>query len=71
MVKVFKPEPIGIGMGLIILISIYFLPVIGFRSGWISLSRYVDYCGSGSFSCSSPFLQWIFYLLWVTAIFFV
>jgi hypothetical protein len=71
MVKVFKPEPIGIGIGLFVIVTMYFLPLIPVGDHTVSLSRFIDLCASPVYSCSGSLVPYIFYLLWVVAIFFI
>jgi len=71
------PNAFGIGFGAIILATMYLLPIIPLSSlGLVTLSDYASKCSSGKLStmlygCSNTNVQWIFYIGWIAAIFFL
>lgn len=67
----YKPNPTDIGFGVVIIVSLYLLPIIPitqFSNQYMTIAKYVDLCSlplsSLLYSCS-PLFSYIFYLLWL------
>jgi hypothetical protein len=67
----YSPEPWGIGMGILIIAMIYLLPVMPVLKKYVSLAQYLILCNSSAYSCDGTVISWIFFLLWLTALFFI
>jgi hypothetical protein len=66
----YYPEPISIILGLAIIATMYFLPLIpSYANNQITLAKYQSLC-SDFLGCSGP-LSWWFYAGWLAALFFI
>jgi hypothetical protein len=70
----YSPDPLAIGIGIVIILAMYLLPVIPFSfMGHFTLAQYVSACNrpfhTMLYGCTHSPLAWFFYAGWIVAVF--
>jgi hypothetical protein len=70
-----SPDAFGIGFGLVILATMYLLPIVPKSDYSVTLAEYAFMCGSPLnkvvYGCSNSSVSLVFYGGWIVAIFFL
>jgi len=70
----YSPDPLAIGIGIVIIAAMYLLPVIPFSfMGHFTLAQYVAACSrpfhTMMYGCTNSPLSWFFYGGWIVGVF--
>jgi hypothetical protein len=71
-----SPDAFYIGVGVVLLASAYFMPLVPMSgANRITLVEYISRCsnpiGKLLYGCSDAPMQWVLYIVWIVALFFI